>query len=183
MVIGTKPSDSSESVEPQKETTIELRKPAATDGFDVSELVGRCPPLDTNSTYCNLLQCDHFSETSVIAHMNGEVVGFISGYLIPSRPNVLFIWQVAVDERARGHGLASKMLKHILSRDSLVNVTFTETTITPGNSASENLFKRLAASLGAELSTQLQYSRADHFGGRHADEMLHRIGPFRQSRD
>ena len=28
--------------------------------------------------------------------------------------NTLFIWQVAVDERARGQGLASKMLMHIL---------------------------------------------------------------------
>src|SRR5690606_41246864 len=84
-----------------------LRVPRATDGYALNQLVKRCPPLDTNSVYCNLLQCTDFSATSIAAeHTDGELVGFISGYCPPSRPDTLFIWQVAVDDRMRGQGLA-----------------------------------------------------------------------------
>lgn len=161
-----------------KDKVISLRQPVADDGFAVSELIKRCPPLDTNSTYCNLLQCDHFSGTSVIAQMGDETVGFVSGYVLPDNPEVLFVWQVAVDERARGHGLASRMVHHIVKRDGLREVKWIETTITPGNDASANLFKRLAKDLSAPLNTQPKFNRATHFGGHHDDEILHRVGPF-----
>src|SRR5690606_15070663 len=55
----------------------------ATDGSDVYKLISCCQPLDTNSMYCNLMQCSHFAQTVVAAEMNGELVGFISGYRLP----------------------------------------------------------------------------------------------------
>src|SRR5690606_9709400 len=58
-----------------------LRRPRATDGYALNQLVKRCPPLDTNSVYCNLLQCSDFSATGIAAEdSQGELVGFISGY-------------------------------------------------------------------------------------------------------
>ena len=39
-----------------------LRVPTAEDGSAIWELVRSCKPLDENSMYCNLLQCDHFAE-------------------------------------------------------------------------------------------------------------------------
>ena len=82
------------------------------DGFDVHNLIASCPPLDRNSMYCNLLQCQHFSNTSVIAldEYSQEVLGFISAYIKPSDSDTLFVWQVAVSEKARGKGLAKQML-------------------------------------------------------------------------
>ena len=68
-----------------------LRPPTATDGMAVHNLIAACPPLDTNSAYCNLIQCSHFSSTSVLADADGEVAGFISGHRIPERPDTLFI--------------------------------------------------------------------------------------------
>ena len=57
-----------------------LRKPTASDGADIWELVRSCRPLDENSMYCNLLQCDHFADTCVLAELSGEaVVGGILG--------------------------------------------------------------------------------------------------------
>ena len=44
------------------------------DGLAVNRLIASCPPLDTNSTYCNFLQCLHFAETSVLAEKDGKVV-------------------------------------------------------------------------------------------------------------
>ncbi|CAN0584610.1 unnamed protein product, partial [Laminaria digitata] len=93
---------------------IELVQPTAELSAAVHKLISECPPLDTNSMYCNLLQSSHFAETAVAAVLENELVGFISGYRIPQRPETLFVWQVAVGEKARGQGLAGRMLKEIL---------------------------------------------------------------------
>ena len=120
---------------------IVLRPPNLKDGIAVFELVKNFPPLDTNSSYCNLLQCSHFASTSVAAEHEGQLAGFISGYIIPDRPNTLFVWQVAVSEQARGAGLASCMLKNLLERANCENITHIETSITQDNQASWALFK------------------------------------------
>lgn len=157
---------------------IELRKPVSTDGYGVNQLVARCAPLDTNSIYCNLLQCDHFAQTSVIALELGNVVGFVSGYCIPERPDTLFVWQVAVDESQRGTGLATTMLRHILGRSELSEVTFLETTITPDNKGSWALFTRFSERVNAPLEKKEFYRSQPHFNGEHDTEWLLRIGPF-----
>ncbi|MBN7798053.1 diaminobutyrate acetyltransferase [Parahaliea mediterranea] len=157
---------------------ITLRVPTKEDGNAVHKLIGRCPPLDTNSMYCNLLQCAHFAETSVAALMDGELVGFVSGYIVPGREDTLFIWQVAVGEQARGQGLAGKMLAAIVDREQCRSVRFMETTITEDNAASWALFGRFAKRRDAELGSSVMFDEQAHFGGEHASEMLVRIGPF-----
>jgi L-2,4-diaminobutyric acid acetyltransferase len=157
-----------------------LRVPTREDGRAAHQLIGCCPPLDTNSMYCNLLQCSHFAETSVAAQMGGELVGFVSGYIIPGRDDTLFIWQVAVGEKARGRGLASRMLDHIAGRERCRDVSYLETTITEDNKASWALFTRFAERRGAELDSSVMFDEQLHFGGEHASEMLVRIGPFVQ---
>ncbi|MDH3343228.1 MAG: diaminobutyrate acetyltransferase [Gammaproteobacteria bacterium] len=162
-----------------------LRPPTPSDGASVFSLINRCPPLDSNSMYCNLLQCTHFANTSVAAlqadNNNEEIVGFISAYLIPDRQDTLFIWQVAVDERARGIGLAGNMLKHILDRSECSQVTHLETTITESNKASWALFKSLATSLETGLKKSIMFDRDAHLAGEHDTEFLARIGPFKLS--
>jgi len=159
-------------------TEIELRAPVAEDGHSVHQLVANCPPLDPNSLYCNLLQAAHFSTTSVAATLAGKLVGFVSGYRIPARPDTLFIWQVAVGDSARGQGLATRMLRHILARPDCAGVAYLETTITADNGASWALFGALAKQLQAPLGESLMFDRERHFGGDHDSEMLVRIGPF-----
>lgn len=157
---------------------IKFRKPVLTDGMSVYQLIQSCPPLDTNSSYCNFLQCGHFSSTSVAAERDGELVGFISGYIVPERPDTLFIWQVAVDKQARGLGLASKMLTQLLNRDICNDVHFLETTITEDNLPSWNLFKRLAKHIDAELQSAVWLDKQIHFNDQHDSESLVRLGPF-----
>jgi len=159
-----------------------LRPPTPSDGASVFRLIGRCPPLDMNSMYCNLLQCTHFAGTSVAAvqsdNTNEELVGFISAYLIPEREDTLFIWQVAVDEHTRGTGLAGNMLKHILDRPQCRQITHLETTITESNKASWALFESLANKLGTTLQKSVMFDRDKHLAGEHDTEFLARIGPF-----
>lgn len=159
---------------------VEMRSPQAIDGVAVNQLIERCPPLDTNSLYCNLLQCSHFKETCVVAEYEQSIVGFVSGYLIPERPEeVLFIWQVAVDPSRRGQGLAKQMIKHILGRPCSKGVTYLETTITDSNDSSWSMFESLARSLNTEVATQKFFDKQKHFAGGHESEMLLRIGPFK----
>ena len=164
------------------EKQTELRPPSANDGASVFRLINQCPPLDTNSMYCNLLQCTHFSDTSVAAteadSSSEELLGFISGYLIPERNNTLFIWQVAVSEEARGMGLASNMLQHILDRPQCAHVKYLETTITESNKASWALFKSLSSKLHTSLEKSIMFDRDDHLGGDHDTEFLARLGPL-----
>jgi L-2,4-diaminobutyric acid acetyltransferase len=159
---------------------ITLRPPTPEDGVRVHRLVAQCPPLDPNSIYCNLLQCTHFSSTSVAADIEGELVGFISGYRPPQQTSTLFIWQVAVGEKARGQGLASRMLMNILARNDCEDVNHLETTITENNQASWALFQRLADKLQAPLAKTPFFERDLHFAGQHDTEVLVRIGPFNQ---
>lgn len=144
----------------------------------VFSLISSCPPLDTNSSYCNLLQCSHFANTSVAAEKSGSLVGFISGYIIPDRPDTLFIWQVAVSDQARGLGLASRMLEHILNRSRSTSIQYLETTITQENDASWALFKRLSRSYNANFTSSIWMDRDKHFDGLHDSEELVRIGPL-----
>lgn len=155
-----------------------LRVPSADDGPALFDLIAACPPLDQNSRYCNLLQVTHFAETAVVAELDGAVVGAITGYLKPQDPTTLFIWQVAVHERARGRRLATRMMEEIADRDVCRQVRFLETTIEPDNAASWKAFEKFAEARNAPSDQSLLFSRERHFAGTHGDEVLLRIGPF-----
>ncbi|MRI34979.1 diaminobutyrate acetyltransferase [Endozoicomonas sp. OPT23] len=156
-----------------------IRKPTAEDGLSVNKLINSIPELDSNSSYCNLLQCSHFSDTSIIVEKQGEVLGFISGYIQPKDPKTLFIWQVAVSQQARGLGIASEMLKQLLNRRETAAITHLETTITDDNKASWALFNRLANNFDAPLERSVMFDRNTHFKNEHDTELLARIGPIR----
>ncbi|HET8711052.1 MAG TPA: diaminobutyrate acetyltransferase [Spongiibacteraceae bacterium] len=162
--------------------TISFHRPATVDGMALHRLVAACPPLDANSAYCNLLQCTHFSATSILARRGDELVGAISGYLLPDDPDTLFVWQVAVADSARGQGLASRMLLELLARPACQQVRFLHTSVTPENTASRALFAALARRLSAPISEQQWFARDRDFEGEHADEMLLAIGPFSHQR-
>ncbi|SFR66634.1 diaminobutyrate acetyltransferase [Marinobacter daqiaonensis] len=155
-----------------------IRKPVKDDGFRLHQLVDECPPLDPNSIYCNLLQCSHFADTGAAAEIDGDMVGFVSGYIPPKQPETMFVWQVAVHEKGRGQGLAKRMLKDIVARDVCKGVTHMETTITEDNEASWALFRSFARDMGAEVTSHEHFEKEKHFGGKHDSEFLLRIGPL-----
>ena len=161
-----------DSPTPITRTSIVLRKPSDADGSAVWSLINECRPLDVNSMYCNLIQCDHFGETCVLAERDDDVVGWISAYLVPDDPETLFVWQVAVSERARGQGLAQRMLKELLEREACADVQQIKTTITKDNEASWALFSRFAEREGADLDSEAHFKRNEHFDGRHATEHM-----------
>ncbi|WP_323770001.1 diaminobutyrate acetyltransferase [Antarctobacter sp.] len=149
-----------------------LRCPTAEDGAGIWELVRACKPLDENSMYCNLLQCDHFADTCVVAELDGQPVGWVSAYIPPNDPDTLFVWQVAVSEKARGMGLGGLMLQSILDREVCEDVTRLQTTITGDNEASWALFRKFGRMQGRGLDVQPYYTQSLHFQQRHKTENL-----------
>lgn len=155
-----------------------LRKPTAADGPAITRLIAACAPLDSNSAYCNLLQCTHFADFCIVAECDGEIVGWVSGYRPPTAPDSFFIWQVAVAKEARGKHLAQRMIETLLNRTSVEDTTHLITTVTDDNIASWALFNGLARAWSAPLTRSTMFECDAHFGGAHATEWLARIGPL-----
>ncbi|WP_051908515.1 diaminobutyrate acetyltransferase [Sphingobium herbicidovorans] len=144
-------------------------------------MIAQCPPLDSNSAYCNLLQCTHFADSCVIAECDGAIAGWVSGYRPPSESDSFFVWQVAVASSARGQRLAGRMIEELLDRPSAQGVTHLITTVTDDNDASWALFEGLARRWNARLDKSALFDRDIHFAGAHATEWQARIGPLSRS--
>lgn len=155
-----------------KTDNMTFRMPGAHDGAAIWELVRACKPLDENSMYCNLIQCDHFRETCVVAEVDGEIAGWISAYVVPHDPDTLFVWQVAVGDAARGRGLGLRMLRHLVTRDACEGVMRLQSTITADNDASWGLFHKFADRYGEGLEHQAHYTRSLHFCEQHNTEHM-----------
>jgi L-2,4-diaminobutyric acid acetyltransferase len=125
----------------------------------------------------------HHAKTSVVAEIDGVLVGAVTGYIPPGQPDSLFIWQVAVAPQLRGQGLARLMLEYLrrtcVSENKLLWI---ETTISPSNTASHHLFTSftLQHDVGCAITTLFS---AELFGeSGHEEEKLYRIGPWDRSR-
>ncbi|MFI8240034.1 diaminobutyrate acetyltransferase [Streptomyces sp. NPDC085866] len=157
-----------------------IDRPTMSDGAALWRLAKDSETLDLNSSYSYLLWCRDFAGTSAVARgADGEPVGFVTGYVRPDRPGTLLVWQVAVDSAHRGLGIAAALLDGLTARLTAERgVTRVETTITPGNTASERLFTSFATRHGADLAREVLFP-ADVFpDGPHDPEVLYRIGPL-----
>ena len=159
-------------------TNLTIRQPTDIDGPKVHRLITHCASLDDNSRYCNLLQCTHFATTSAVAELNGEIVGVLAAYFLPERQNTLFVWQVGVDERVRGHRIATKLLFDVLARIDCHKVRYVQATVTEDNEASWALFESLAKSLKSRMRRKPLFDRDRHFDGQHDSEILLTVGPL-----
>ncbi|GAA4514703.1 diaminobutyrate acetyltransferase [Brevibacterium yomogidense] len=153
---------------------IELRTPAVADGKHMWTLARDSKVLDLNTSYAYLLWARDFSRTSVLATLDGTPAGFVTGYMRPDAPDTLMIWQVAVDEASRGHGLAGRMLDELAQRTGAARL---ETTITADNEASQRLFTSFAARHGADCTHSPLFVPEDYPDG-HDTEHLYEIAPL-----
>lgn len=156
-----------------------FRPPELKDGAPIWQLVKDTGVLDLNSVYAYLLVAEHFAPTSVVAELDGEVVGFISAYCPPHKDGTVFVWQVGVAEAGRGRGIATRMLVDIIEREACRDVRYLDTTVGPSNDASKALFRGLARRLSTEVSETVLFTR-EMFPQpeEHEPEILFRIGPF-----
>lgn len=138
--------------------------------------------LDLNSSYAYLLLCTDFAATSIVADVAGELQGFITGYQPPPRPDVLFVWQVAVAAKAQRSGLAAAMLDTLVDRvraERGGGPLTVEATVAPGNAESRAFFGAFARRHGVPMTEHAHFT-ADQLDPEqaHEDEPLLRIGPI-----
>ncbi|WP_096201685.1 diaminobutyrate acetyltransferase [Bacillus sp. FJAT-45350] len=157
--------------------TLTFDKPKVEDGAAMWELVNNST-LDTNSSYKYIMMCEFFAETCVVAKENDKLVGFVTAFIPPERQDVVFVWQIGVDQSQRGKGLASKILNELISRTGCKNVNYLEATVTPSNNASQSLFRRLARDHQTECEIKECFGEELFPGDDHEEELTFRVGPF-----
>ncbi|WP_436838567.1 diaminobutyrate acetyltransferase [Nocardia nova] len=154
-----------------------IRAPRVTDGATMWQIAVDSQVLDANTSYAYLLWCRDFHATSVVAEIDSQTAGFVTGYLRPQAPDTLFIWQVAVDHAFRGRGVGVAMLDHLVEQVAEQGVSVLETTVSPDNEASIAMFSSLARRRGAEIIRQVLFEPKDFPDG-HESEDLYRIAPL-----
>lgn len=163
---------------------LRIDRPEVADGAALWRLAKDSHALDLNSSYSYLLWCRDFAGTSAVVRTepDGRPVGFVTAYLRPDRPRTLLVWQIAVDAAHRGRGLAARLLDGLTARVAAEHgITGVETTITPGNTASERLFTSYAARHGANVEREVLFETRQFPDGPHDPEVLYRIGPLHLS--
>jgi L-2,4-diaminobutyric acid acetyltransferase len=151
-----------------------IDRPSAQDGAAIWRIARDSGKLDLNSSYAYLLWCHDFADTSAVARVGDDVVGFVIGYRRPASPDIVVVWQIAVAAGQRGKGTAAALLDALVRRTGATHV---ETTVTPDNDASNALFRSAADRWGAQMRVAGEFA-AREFPDEHETEVLYRIGPI-----
>jgi L-2,4-diaminobutyric acid acetyltransferase len=157
-----------------------IRNPKDADAEEIWRLVETSDALDHNSFYCYFMLCHFFSSTCAVAFEKNEMIGFLTGFLVPNCENCYFIWQVRVVEKMRGLGIARAMVDFVL-KGLEDKVEYIEATISPDNIPSQSLFSSIAAHSNAKITKIDHFLPASIFpleSGIHPQEDLYRVGPI-----
>ncbi|MFE5035971.1 diaminobutyrate acetyltransferase [Streptomyces sp. NPDC056683] len=166
---------------------VTLRAPRPADAPAVWRLVRDSDILDTNSLYYYNLWFRDFADTSIVAATeDGRIVGFVTAYLRPCRPDTLMAWQSAVDPGQHSPGLAVRMMHELTDRAAGRGAACVETTINPGNRAVALMLRRFAHERGLDVHTEILFTTADfpdEEGQAHPPEVLYRMTPAVPAQD
>ncbi|MEU0922431.1 diaminobutyrate acetyltransferase [Streptomyces cyaneofuscatus] len=158
-----------------------LREPRPTDAPTVWRLVRDSEILDTNSAYYYNLWFRDFAGTSVVAtDESGRVVGFVTAYVRPGRPDTLMAWQSAVAPDINAPGLAVRMMHELADRAAGRGATCVETTVNPGNRPVALMLRKFAQERGLDVHTEVLFAAEDFPGDEahgHLPEVLYRMSP------
>ncbi|WP_439032620.1 diaminobutyrate acetyltransferase [Gordonia terrae] len=161
---------------PTTTLAVDYREPTVDDGTRLWEIASDSKVLDVNSSYAYVLWCHDFAKTSIVAEVDGRPVGFVTGYRRQNDPSTLMVWQVAVDDDARGHGVAGTMLHRLFDRANLQGMVAMHTTISPDNVASQRLFASVAKARGLRFERRDLFA-ANTFPDSHEPEDLYMLEP------
>ncbi|MDN3261935.1 GNAT family N-acetyltransferase [Streptomyces sp. CSDS2] len=156
---------------------VRYRTPVPEDAVAVWRMVLDEPMLDDNSSYHYRLWFRDFAETSMVATVGDDIVGFLTGYRRPDAPDTFFIWQAAVKPGTGISGLGIDLLVHAIDAQLATGAKYVETSVSRQNKAILMLLHMVATTCDADTHTELLFRTEDLPDGDH-DEVLHRIGPL-----
>ncbi|MFE0229910.1 diaminobutyrate acetyltransferase [[Kitasatospora] papulosa] len=155
----------------------QYRTPHVEDAYTLWQMVDQTDALDNNSPYYYALWCRDFAATSLVATVENEVVGFLTGYFRPDEPDTYLVWQEAAKPRHGIPMLGVQIFERAADRAVEQGARFIEATVSADNKAIIMVLKKIAKRYSAEVNTRILFS-SDLFPGEHHDEVLYRIGPL-----
>jgi L-2,4-diaminobutyric acid acetyltransferase len=154
-----------------------FRTPTPEDGLAVWELVRNTPALDANSPYAYVLWFRDFADCCLVATVDDEVVGFLTGYRRPEEPETYFVWQTAVSPRHGIPFLGVKLFEAAAERQRARGARFVEASVSAENRPILMVLKQYARRRAATVTERVLFPAA-WLGEGHHDEVLQRIGPL-----
>ena len=138
---------------------LRFRAPQASDAAEISLLLKESGAPTHSELHRSLLQSDQFRETCGVVEIAGDIVGWISAYLPPFDPESLYVWQIAVSKKARGLGVAHRMLLDLMNRDICDGVRRLQISIRFDDPDGWEFIQRYADIRGASMAVQANYLR------------------------
>src|ERR1700704_5504900 len=83
-----------------------IESPTKADGAALWRIARDSRKLDLNSPYAYMLWCHDFADSSVVARVENETVGFVIAYRKQVAPDTAVVWQGAGDASPRGQSPA-----------------------------------------------------------------------------
>ncbi|MFR9800600.1 diaminobutyrate acetyltransferase [Streptomyces sp. MS06] len=154
-----------------------FRTPTPEDGLKVWELVKNTPNLDTNSPYAYVLWFRDFADCCLVATVDDEIVGFLTGYRRPEEPETYFVWQTAVSPRHGIPFLGVKLFEAAAEQQRARGARFVEASVSAENRSILMVLRQYARRRAAAITEQVLFP-AGWLGEGHHDEILQRIGPL-----
>ncbi|CUK15858.1 L-2,4-diaminobutyric acid acetyltransferase [Shimia thalassica] len=121
-----------------------LRSPRPEDGERVALLAKDDRKQVFGELLGELSDFEQFMNTSIVAEVEGEVVGAVLAYVPPYDPETLNILHVVIHENEENKGLGSLMLGQLMRREVCAGITRVETTISASDEVTWALFRRFA---------------------------------------
>ncbi|ELP70701.1 diaminobutyrate acetyltransferase [Streptomyces turgidiscabies] len=154
-----------------------FRTPTPEDGSAVWELVKNTPNLDANSRYAYILWFRDFADCCLVATVDDEIVGFLTGYRRPEEPETYFVWQTAVSPRHGIPFLGVKLFEAAAERQRARGARYVEASVSADNRSILMVLKQYARRRAAVVTERVLFP-AEWLGEGHHDEVLQRIGPL-----
>ena len=82
------------------------------------------------------LFCKFFNNTCFVSERDGNIVGFVLGFISQVNPSEAYIHLVAVDPSAQRHGLAERLYKEFFNAAVALNARTVRLIVNPDNSRS-----------------------------------------------
>lgn len=154
-----------------------IRTTTEQDGGALWNLVKTTGQLELNTSYCYLLMSKLFSQTTLVAELDGQLAGFVMAFQPPEQEDTLFVWQVGVHPAYRGRGLASRLLGALFEVNP--DHHYLEASVTPSNAASLALFRGFAKRRESRCE-EGTFLPSHCFPKQHETELLLRVGPLQR---
>ena len=129
--------------------SVVIRKACEEEFLDVYRFIGACGVLETYGAHFYRIVIRYFRDTCYLAERDGEILGFMWGFMSQTDPRTFFLWQIGVDPSTRGEGIGGRILEAAERELAERGCNRIELTIDPSNRPSQRLFEKGAIATSA----------------------------------